>query len=175
MSDEEITMNIMAEKEGLVYPPTVTALLDIDRVQVNFKDVSNYILSLSDPDDGDLISNLKMQKLLYYVQGFSLVLLNETMFDNEIQHWTHGPVVPEAYHEYKAFGSAGIQLPEEFNLAMFSDKQKEVLNDVYAVYGQYSAWKLRQMTYEESPWLNTKENEVISHGLLKEYFKKQIT
>ncbi len=142
--------------------------------QINYKDVSNYILSLVEPDSGELISNLKMQKLLYYVQGFTLAMLDSPMFSEEIQHWTHGPVVPEAYHAFKNYNTSGIPTPSHLDFSMFSDKQMETMNDVYNVYGQYSAWKLRQLTHEELPWTCTKDNEVISHSLMKDFFKRQI-
>jgi uncharacterized phage-associated protein len=137
--------------------------------------VANYILSLSEPEAGDEISNLKLQKLLYYVQGFSLVLLKKPMFEESIQHWEHGPVVPEAYHAFKNYGSSGIPVPGDFDPDCLSQDCRKLINDVYSAYGQFSAWKLRQMTHEESPWLRTESGEVISHALLREYFETQVS
>ena len=64
-------------------------------------DVANYLLSLADPLEGDLISHLKLQKLLYYSQGVSLALRNQPLFNNKILAWAHGPVVREVWEYYK--------------------------------------------------------------------------
>ena len=55
-------------------------------------DIARYILTLSTPEVGDIISNLKLQKLLYYVQGFHLAIENEPLFMEDIQAWQYGPV-----------------------------------------------------------------------------------
>ena len=54
------------------------------------------------------ISNLKLQKLLYFVQAEFLVGEGSACFPEEIEAWDFGPVVPEVYHRYKAYGSASI-------------------------------------------------------------------
>lgn len=138
------------------------------------REIANYFLLLSDPDIGDSISNLKLQKLLYYAQGFNLVINGEPLFQEEIVSWEHGPVVSEIYYEYSKYGGGAIPLPENIDFESFTEDEKDLLNEVYKVYGQFSAWKLRDMTHQELPWKSTKRNEVISHDLLIEYFKEQI-
>ena len=59
-------------------------------------DVAQYFLAKADEDAGDLMSNLKLQKLVYYAQGFALVLLEKPLFPERIEAWIHGPVVPHA-------------------------------------------------------------------------------
>ena len=137
--------------------------------------IAKYILALSDPDDGDIISNLKLQKLLYYTQGFHLALADAAIFDEDIIHWRHGPVVENVYYEYKDFGSGALPVPTDIDFSdILSKDQKEIIDEVYNVYGQFSAWKLRQMTHQEPPWKNTSENEIIPHDDLKKYFKTQL-
>ena len=65
---------------------------------ISCQDVANYFLSLCDEDAGDLISNLKLQKLVYYAQGFHLAISGEPLFDEKIMAWEHGPVIPQLYH-----------------------------------------------------------------------------
>ena len=133
------------------------------------KKVAEYFLSLSDEDLGDMISNLKLQKLCYYAQGFSLALYNKPLFKEEIVAWNHGPVVPELYREYKEYGANGIPVPN-VDLTKYTKEEKELMNEVYTVYGQFSAWKLVNMTHSEAPWNNTNINEVISHENMKTFF-----
>jgi uncharacterized phage-associated protein len=105
-------------------------------------DIAKYFLAQTDEDAGDLISNLKLQKLLYYAQGFNLALYDEPLFPESIEAWTHGPVVPEVYHEYKDFGSNAIPIPSNVDFSKYDQQTRELLDEVYSVYGQFSAWKL---------------------------------
>ena len=117
-------------------------------------DVADYFLSRCDDESGDLISNLKLQKLVYYAQGFSLALLDEPLFEESIEAWMHGPVVPKLYAKYKNYGKD--PLPSDgFDKDKFTEDQLDLLEEVYNVYGQFSAWKLRNMTHEEAPWAET--------------------
>ncbi|BAZ81967.1 MAG: Panacea domain-containing protein [Sphaerospermopsis kisseleviana] len=137
-------------------------------------DVAKYFLSQADEDAGDLISNLKLQKLLYYAQGFHLALYNEPLFPEPVEAWIHGPVVPEVYHEYKNFASSAIPIPEDIDFSIYDEKTVDLLDEVYSVYGQFSAWKLRNMTHNEEPWKDTDVSDVITHECLKKYFKTQL-
>jgi uncharacterized phage-associated protein len=139
-------------------------------------DVANYFLALADEDAGDLISNLKLQKLVYYAQGFHLALFDEPLFDERIEAWTHGPVIPELYHSYKHYGSGAIPSPEEVNFDIYTLEIKELLDEVYNVFGQFSAWKLRNMTHVEPPWKDVEGFAgEISHESMREHFKTQLT
>lgn len=137
--------------------------------------VSQYFLKISQPEIGDILSNLKVQKLVYYAQGFNLALNNEPLFNEDIQAWEHGPVVKELYDTYREHGSGEIPVPEEdIDFSDIEAEQKEILDEIYQVYGQFSAWKLRNMTHEERPWIETQRNHVISHELMRDYFLTQI-
>lgn len=138
----------------------------------NVSNIARYFLSLAEEEAGDDVSNLKLQKLLYYAQGFHLALFDRPLFDNEIRAWTHGPVVVDVYHEYKGHGSAPIPRAN-CDLDALTQDEKDLLDEVYQVYGQYSAWKLRNMTHEESPWIAAYERDadtVIQHGAMRDFF-----
>lgn len=142
------------------------------------KKVADYFLTLVDDEAGDALSNLKLQKLVYYAQGFSLAITGSPIFKEEIQAWQHGPVVPDLYHSLKKHGSEHVQPPVNgINLEDYSEDVRELLNEVYSVYGQFSASKLRNMTHNESPWKQAMElgpSTTISHSALKEYFITQV-
>lgn len=135
------------------------------------KDVAKVLLKLSEPDSGDVLTNLKIQKLLYYVQGFHLALKERPLFKEDILRWQHGPVVREVYDEYRSNGANVICIPEDFEPSMFIGSEIELITEVNKVYGQFSGWKLRDMTHNEKPWKDTGENEVIDPELMKSYFK----
>ncbi|MGB3300173.1 MAG: type II toxin-antitoxin system antitoxin SocA domain-containing protein [Phormidesmis sp.] len=137
-------------------------------------DVAKYFLCQCDYESGDLISNLKLQKLLYYAQGFHLALSGSPLFPEPIEAWKHGPVVPEVYQTFKSYGSNSIPTPDDFDFSVLSQETSELLDDVYAVYGQFSAWKLRDMTHDELPWTETASGQTISLNLMKTYFQTQV-
>jgi len=135
--------------------------------------VAEYILHKAKIED-DLISNMKLQKLLYYMQGFHLAIIDTPLFDEDIVNWMHGPVVEEIYEKYKLYGRDAIPFPKEFDVSQIDSESKELMDDVYDVYGQYSASALRNSSHSESPWKSTNNFDIISHKLLKDYFKTRI-
>ena len=142
---------------------------------LNCYDVANYFLAQQDESAGDLISNLKLQKLVYYAQGFHLVLCDRPLFSEAIAAWTHGPVVPELYEYYKKYGNGAIPCPAEIDFTRYDEETRSILDEVYSVFGQYSAWKLRNMTQAEYPWqAASSTRSIISDRSMKEYFKTQV-
>ncbi|WP_278401328.1 Panacea domain-containing protein [Stutzerimonas kunmingensis] len=135
-------------------------------------DVAKFFLAQSNEEAGDLVSNLKLQKLVYYSQGFHLAVYDEPLFDDAIEAWTHGPVVPTVYHHYKHRGSGSIPVPGDFNPHAFTPRQLELLNEVQQIYGQYSAWRLREMTHEEAPWKLNFEPGAMSQDIPTEDMRK---
>lgn len=139
-------------------------------------DIAKFFLSYTHDDSGDaaLITNLKLQKLVYYAQGFHLALYERPLFEETIEAWTHGPVVPELYHEYKQYGSNAIPEPDEFNIATYNHEVRDLLIDITEGLGQYSGWRLVDMVHEEPPWKETNPKGIISHEKMKKYFKTQL-
>ena len=137
-------------------------------------DIARYFVSLVDEEAGDSITNLKLQKLLYYAQGVNLALNDEVLFPDAIEAWTHGPVVPTVYRAYKQHGGEAIPV-EQVNLEAYPKDICELLDEVNEVFGQFSAAKLRAMTHNEPPWKDTPPGLVISPESMKVYFKTVVT
>lgn len=135
-------------------------------------DIANKIISKTDLEHGDTISNLKLQKMMYYQQGFHLAYFETPLFDEDIIAWQYGPVVPSVYQEYKSFESNSISTSKEG--ISLSDDEEELFNNVYEEYNQFSAVALMKMTHEESPWKTTDINSVISRDKMAAFFKTQI-
>lgn len=141
------------------------------------QDVAEYFLTSVDEEAGDSLSSLKLQKLLYYAQGYNLAIHGAPLFNEAIEAWEHGPVVPLLYRQYKQHGSEPIPPPKAIDVAKFDNQTRELLDEVFEVYGQFSAAKLRNMTHAEKPWLDAYRNgpsTTISLESMKEYFKTQI-
>jgi uncharacterized phage-associated protein len=138
-------------------------------------DVAMYFLSRANESEESDISNLKLQKLIYYAQAYHLAIFESPFFDEDFEAWTHGPVCPSVYHQYKQFGALPINIDSETDLNQFSEDQLELLEEIYDVFGQFSAWKLRNMTHEEAPW---KEKEAVAGSIEKssmmEFYKTRL-
>lgn len=145
----------------------------IDMNKITAKDIAEVFVKLSDVDSGDVLTNLKLQKLVYYAQGFHLAVFEKPLFEDNIVAWEHGPVVESLYHELKKFGAKQVQLDDPLPNKLNKD-QLSLLAEINSVFGQFSAWKLRDMTHNESPWLTTPRGEVISVNKLTDYFKTQM-
>ena len=141
---------------------------------LNAFQVADAILTQSDPSVGDLISNLKLQKLLYYAQGFHLAIYGTRFFEEDVYAWQYGPVVPTVYHKFKDNGSEVIPMPVDFDDSIFNQNQKDLIKEVYSVYGQFSALKLMDMTHSEPPYMTTEIGQIINDGKLIDYFQTRL-
>lgn len=137
-------------------------------------DVIDYFLASQSHDAGDAISPMKLQKLLYYAQGFSLAIFGRELFPEDFEAWTYGPVIPSVYNRFKPCGDGAIPKVDLESFDAYTPEEKKLLNDVYTAFGQYSAWALSDMTHDTRPWKETKQNAIISKQLMKEYFMTQI-
>jgi uncharacterized phage-associated protein len=139
----------------------------------NAEDVADYIRFIVDENLGDDLSNLKLQKLLYYCQGYFLAFNSKPLFEEEIVAWTYGPVVPCIYDKYKSY-MAGSLPPVPKYEGNLNGRQKELIDVVYREYGQFSAGKLVELTHEETTWKETPEGGVISLEKMEKFFSDKI-
>lgn len=123
-------------------------------------DVALWILAEA-KKQGISMTHMKLQKLLYYAQAYSIGMTGKPLFHNTIFAWQHGPVVPDVYHSFSKFGNSIIQnvkditAPEPFDsliAALVRDK------------GHLSAHELRNITHNEDTWLNAWNNSA-SHKI----------
>lgn len=140
----------------------------------NVNDIANKIILRTDVEKGDIISNLKLQKLLYYMQGYHLAFFNEVLFQEDLEAWMYGPVVPEVYHRFKENKSFGLVLdPDEYHEVELKQEEEDLFNQVMHEYGKFSAIKLMEMTHNELPWKEAfeKSDKKISTQKMKSFFK----
>jgi len=143
--------------------------------------VVNFFLNHVDNESGITITPLKLQKLLYYAQAWSLAFNDSKLFDESICAWIHGPVIQEVYHAFKVFGYQPLEHTPPTS-KVFNLKELEVLNMVWDVYGKYDAKYLEALTHAEHPWKNARVGysvqdkcEVeISVEMIETYYKSMI-
>lgn len=98
------------------------------------------------------------------------------MFDNRVEAWDLGPVIPEIYRKYKVCGKNPIASEEDnLNLSSLSEEECDVLFDVMREFGQYTGSKLVSFTHQPgTPWSQTKEagKRLIDQAMIRDYFIK---
>lgn len=127
------------------------------------------------------VSNLKLQKILYFVQAEFLVSTpNHTpCFMNRIEAWDFGPVIPDVYHQYKIYGSGDI--PSTFNDPLkdyyekISRSDKDMIEEIVCQTFDYTAFDLVQITHNQAPWKNAYRrgfNNEITNKAILDYFRE---
>lgn len=118
------------------------------------------------------ISNLKLQKILYFIQAQFLIAKNEVCFLDKIEAWDFGPVVPNVYHRYKVFGSANIPSNGD-RVPCFNGDDKELIDSVIDLCAKYTASQLVAITHNQKPWrevYNRYYKAEISPDSIRDYF-----
>lgn len=114
------------------------------------RDTADYLINES-RERGDVLTNLKLQKLLYYAQAWYLVERGKPLFEEDFQAWVHGPVLPSQYQRFKHLEWRPIL--EEISPPTSIDQDlKGYLKEVVDVFGIETATALERMTHNELPW-----------------------
>ena len=119
-------------------------------------------------------SNKKLQKLLYYVQAWSCALRhNRPIFDENIEAWLHGPVVPSIYHKYKEYGFSPIPFDRHGLNMECIEPHQGLIDAVLDIYAVYDADYLEMRTHMEAPWIEArqKDDKVITHKMMGDYYR----
>jgi uncharacterized phage-associated protein len=141
-------------------------------------DIANWFVGSIDRDAGDSITHLKVQKLVYYAQAWSLVLHGEQLFAEDFQAWAHGPVAETVYRNFEGSAWSALAPPEE--MPVVSKKSEELLREILESYGGLSAKQLEALTHSEAPWIvargslppEARSNSVISKQDMIAYYSK---
>lgn len=156
--------------------------IKMNKNEKNIFNVATFFLNIVDRDFGSAITPLKLQKILYYAQGYYLAMFDEPLFNEDFQAWAHGPVNPEIYEKYKEYGFDSIDAPDISEIPNFDEKTVDFLCKIWATFGIFDGKYLEELTHKESPWLNAREgykpgevcHEVITKESMKEFFKTKL-
>jgi uncharacterized phage-associated protein len=117
---------------------------------ISAQDVAEYII-WSSHESGSFISNLKLQKLLYYIQAWHLAVFQRPLFPEKFQAWIRGPAIPEIYQRYQHYQWRNID--EEVKPPDLDARTLEFIEEVLEEYGPLDARRLEQLTRDEDPWI----------------------
>nr|DAO52241.1 MAG TPA: hypothetical protein [Caudoviricetes sp.] len=113
-------------------------------------EVARYILTKCNKD-GQPISNLQLQKMLYYIQYEFLTNYGKPLFDDDFEAWKFGPVIPAVYYEYSHMGAFRIGADYKDYDKILSEISKDeinTLNDIIVDKRDINAWKLVDNTHK---------------------------
>ena len=140
----------------------------------NAIDIAKKIVCRTDVEHGDTISNLKLQKLLYYMQGFHLAWFGTPFFNEPIEAWTYGPVVPVVFQEFKKYSGRAINPANYTDSLVLPDERQLLFDMVYKEYSRFSAVALMNMTHSDGPWKNHKMGERMTSDEIRDFFQSLI-
>ena len=137
--------------------------------------IAMYIIHTADE-----VTDLYLQKMLYFVKAFSMVLLGRDIVEEKCEAWAYGPVFPRIYDKYKEFGRE--QIPD-YNRnvdysELLSDEEINLINYVIASLGIYNGGTLMRITHREKPWIDARmglpecasSNNLVDDEVIKEYY-----
>jgi len=155
--------------------------------QVTYTHIADYLIALSN-ETGNLLTNHKLQKLLYYAQAWYLAIQDKPLFEGNFEAWVHGPVLREVFHEYSRFKWRPIQRDDldqrylDWFRAEFGEELNEYMDNVVDEYFGLTSYELERLTRREEPWLKARhglqEDEpstnIIENDWMRKFYKQYI-
>jgi uncharacterized phage-associated protein len=117
---------------------------------VSVLDVAAYIV-----EKFGVISAMKLQKLVYYCQAWSLVWEDRPLFAEKIEAWANGPVVPALYNYHR--GQFQVSKLAEGDARALGTDDRSTVDSVLAYYGDKSSQWLSDLTHSEDPWIEARQ------------------
>ena len=116
--------------------------------------VADAILKIA-KSKGKSLTPMQLVKLAYIAHGWSLGLRDKALFQNRIEAWQYGPVIPDLYHATKRFGrnSIPLDLVGDPNKLVINEDDNEFLKEVFEKYGNVDGITLSYLTHQSgTPW-----------------------
>ncbi|PSR18173.1 hypothetical protein C8255_08870 [filamentous cyanobacterium CCP3] len=102
------------------------------------------------------VTQLKIQKLVYYAQAWSVVFRGQPLFDEAVEAWSNGPAVRSVWKEFNCYGKESVPLPQGSSLSVLPPDQIQLLEMVWEKYGSFSATELWALSHSEAPWIEAR-------------------
>lgn len=117
--------------------------------------VADYLLCFAQKH-GDVMTPLKLQKMVFYADAWYMALNNgDELIPEQFEAWVHGPVARDLYSRFADYKWQPITT--KIKCPVLPDEVTKHLDEIYQVFGGYTAYQLEQMTHQEKPWLMARE------------------
>lgn len=184
LNDEQCMKEYVKKNKDAVSPVTINKVFraienceDEKKIDNSAEKIALYIIN-----SGREMTNLLLQKVLYYVKAISTLFEGTSIIHESCEAWKFGPVFPSVYEKYKGFGKQeiSINLSDKYVNGLLSEKEKQITDFVLNTFGIYSAWFLKDLTHCEEPWLDARsgldENDAsrntMDENLIIDYFER---
>lgn len=184
LNDEQCMKEFAKKNKDAVSPVTINKVFRAienceaeKKINNSAEKIALYIIN-----SGREITNLLLQKVLYYVKAISVLFEDTSIILEPCEAWKLGPVFPSVYEKYKDFGKEeiSINLSDEYVNELLSEKEKQITDFVLNTFGIYNAWFLKDLTHCEEPWLvarngideNDVSRNIMDEGLIYDCFKR---
>ena len=153
----------------------------------NINTIADYIILRLTSDEENTLINLKLQKLLYYLQAWSLGINNKRFLNCKFEAWVHGPVSRELYNRFRAsktlysFISKDDVDKNETSYMRIDEEDRSFINSILDYYAGFSGTELEAMTHKERPWIEARHgigsmescNNIISEDTMRDFYGKK--
>ena len=139
-------------------------------------DVAEYILWYCENELNKPINNFRLQNTLYYIQGEYLRAYGKPLFDNDMEAWTYGVVVPDVYYYYNNFICDNIVGITRLHEDSLDSKDLKIIHYILNKTLDVNIWKIVEKMQQEDPWkYNYVQgyNNIVSISDMKEWFCKE--
>lgn len=124
--------------------------------------------------NGFSITNLKLQKLLYFLQGEYSFLSGDKLIEDDFYAWQLGPVVPSVYYSYALYSS--LPLPDQEMKIEIEEKCKNNISNILDKYARKTTWDLVDLSHSQTPWKFNYEifgdKSLIPYQSIEDYYKE---
>ncbi len=149
-------------------------------------DVCDYIVVMLDEARTPL-NSLKLHKLMYYCQAWSLAFDRGRLFEGDFQAWVHGPVARPVYDRFISKSMYSPVLREDirpdFDPQKLESSDRALIDAVLEQYATLTGDQLEEMTHQEDPWKHAREGlratarseRIISDESMKKYYGSRLS
>ena len=140
-------------------------------------EVANVFIELA-RQNGINLTNMQLQKLVYIAFGFYVAVFNSRMFDDEIQAWNFGPVIPNLYRALRKYGAGEVSsFIDTDNSIKENSPEMKIIESVWDSYRDFDAIQLSEMTHQEgTPWFavwkKAKRETKIPLDLIRSHYQR---
>ena len=122
-----------------------------------------------------MLTPMQILKLVYISHGWMLGLHHRPLFNENVEVWKYGPVVPGVYRKYKEFRGNPIDNPGKDHKEDMESSKRDVIGQVFDKYATYTGIELSELTHQEgSPWDTARKArmDIIPNDLIQTYYRK---
>ncbi|MFK4794236.1 Panacea domain-containing protein [Sphingobium sp. ZW T5_29] len=116
------------------------------------RQIANWFIKRA-ANDGRVLSIMSLLKLAYIAHGWHLEMRGgKPLFDNRIEAWQYGPVIPDVYNEFRPQGVSASDISPAYQ-APLDASTEDLLEQIYKIYGRMSPFQLSELTHVAGgPW-----------------------